>query len=291
MGGRPVLLQRFPDGAAGKSFFQKRVPDGRARRGCRRPMVTTPNGTTSNALVIADIAHVVWAVNLGCLGFHVWPTHWPTTWTTPTSCASTSTRRPASPSTMIREAARGDEGVPRRARHHRASRRPPATAACTSTCAWSRDGTPTTCAPPRWPWPASSSAADADLVTAAWWKEERGAARLHRLQPERAAQDGVRRVVGAGPADGQVSTPLTWDELDHRPARRPDHRDRSRAPGRGWATRGPRWTTTRSRSSRCSSCTSTTGPPGCPDAPWPPVYPKMPDEPPRVAPSRAKRPE
>jgi DNA primase len=26
------------------------------------------------------------------------------------------------------------------------------------------------------------------------------------------------------------------------------------------------------------------------DAPWPPVYPKMPDEPPRVAPSRARKP-
>ena len=28
---------------------------------------------------------------------------------------------------------------------------------------------------------------------------------------------------------------------------------------------------------------------GIPDNPWPPVYPKMPDEPPRVAPSRAKK--
>ena len=28
---------------------------------------------------------------------------------------------------------------------------------------------------------------------------------------------------------------------------------------------------------------------GLHDAPWPPVYPKMPDEPPRVAPSRAKK--
>src|SRR4051812_49588465 len=27
MGGRPVLLQRFPNGAGGSSFFQKRVPD------------------------------------------------------------------------------------------------------------------------------------------------------------------------------------------------------------------------------------------------------------------------
>jgi len=29
---------------------------------------------------------------------------------------------------------------------------------------------------------------------------------------------------------------------------------------------------------------------GLPDAPWPPVYPKQPGEPPRVAPSRAKKP-
>ena len=29
---------------------------------------------------------------------------------------------------------------------------------------------------------------------------------------------------------------------------------------------------------------------GLQDAPWPPVYPKMPDEPPRVAPSRARKP-
>ena len=28
---------------------------------------------------------------------------------------------------------------------------------------------------------------------------------------------------------------------------------------------------------------------GLRDAPWPPVYPKQPDEPPRVAPSRARR--
>jgi hypothetical protein len=28
---------------------------------------------------------------------------------------------------------------------------------------------------------------------------------------------------------------------------------------------------------------------GLPDAAWPPVYPKMPGEPPRVAPSRARK--
>ena len=72
MGGRPVLMQRFPQGAGGKSFFQKRVPDG-APEWLQTTTVETVNGTPSRALVAADVAHVAWAVNLACLGFHVWP--------------------------------------------------------------------------------------------------------------------------------------------------------------------------------------------------------------------------
>ncbi|MDQ1374268.1 MAG: hypothetical protein QOJ09_1606, partial [Actinomycetota bacterium] len=72
MGGRPVLMQRFPDGADGPSFFQKRVPKDRPDW-LQTTTVSTPNGTTSQALVAADLAHVLWAVNMGCLGFHVWP--------------------------------------------------------------------------------------------------------------------------------------------------------------------------------------------------------------------------
>src|SRR3954453_24003207 len=71
-GGRPSLMQRFPHGAEGSSFFQKRVPES-APEWLRTTVVSTPNGTTSRALVLADTAHVVWAVNLACLGFHVWP--------------------------------------------------------------------------------------------------------------------------------------------------------------------------------------------------------------------------
>ena len=72
MGGRPVLMQRFPKGAGGPSFFQKRVPDG-APEWLETTTVQTVNGTPSRALVAADVAHVAWAVNLACLGFHVWP--------------------------------------------------------------------------------------------------------------------------------------------------------------------------------------------------------------------------
>ncbi|WP_280436791.1 non-homologous end-joining DNA ligase [Nocardia carnea] len=71
-GGRPLLLERYPDGASGKSWFQKRVPKS-APDWLHTVEVSTPNGTTSDALVAHDMAHVLWAVNQGCLGFHVWP--------------------------------------------------------------------------------------------------------------------------------------------------------------------------------------------------------------------------
>src|ERR1041384_1081508 len=51
-GGRPTLMQRFPHGAEGSSFFQKRVPDN-APDWLHTTIVTTPNGTTSRALVLA----------------------------------------------------------------------------------------------------------------------------------------------------------------------------------------------------------------------------------------------
>ena len=72
VGGRPALMQRFPDGASGKSFWQKRVPKG-APEWLETTEVSTPNGTTSQAIVLADIAHVVWAAHMGSLCFHVWP--------------------------------------------------------------------------------------------------------------------------------------------------------------------------------------------------------------------------
>jgi DNA ligase D-like protein (predicted polymerase) len=72
MRGRPLLLERYPAGAGGKSWFQKRVP-ANAPDWLTTTQVATPNGTTSDALVAADLAHIIWAVNLGCIGFHVWP--------------------------------------------------------------------------------------------------------------------------------------------------------------------------------------------------------------------------
>ncbi len=69
---RPVLLERYPNGVRGKSFFQKRIPES-APDWLHTTTVQTINGTPSRALVIADLAHVLWAANQGVLGLHVWP--------------------------------------------------------------------------------------------------------------------------------------------------------------------------------------------------------------------------
>src|SRR5712691_8949440 len=69
---RPTVLKRFPDGALGEPFFQKRVPE-------KRPdwletvRVTFPSGRSADELCPVDVAHLVWAVNLGCLDLNPWP--------------------------------------------------------------------------------------------------------------------------------------------------------------------------------------------------------------------------
>ena len=75
-GDRPILLQRFPNGVGGKSFFQKRIPDS-APEWLETTTVETVNGTPSRALVMADEAHLLWAVNLGAFTMHPWPIRLP----------------------------------------------------------------------------------------------------------------------------------------------------------------------------------------------------------------------
>ena len=65
------MLKRFPDGATGEMFFQKRVP-------AKRPdwlqtaTVAFPSGRTAEELCPADLAHLIWAANLGCLDLNPW---------------------------------------------------------------------------------------------------------------------------------------------------------------------------------------------------------------------------
>jgi DNA ligase D len=285
LGGRPVLLQRFPNGAGGPSFFQKRVPETRPDW-LETSIVSTPNGTTSRALVVADLAHVLWAVNMGCLGFHVWPSR------AADPDHADELRIDLDPSSgvtfpMVQEAARevrallGEVGV---------------------------TGLPKTTGNrgihvyvrllPNWNSIEVRSAAVAvarelerrrpDLVTAAWWKEERG----RRVFIDFNQNAPHKTIFGAwcvrARPGAQVSTPFHWEALD---AINPDDLTIATVPGRVVAEGDPWEAMEREPQSLepLLAMHQRDAASGLLDAPWPPVYPKMPGEPPRVAPSRARK--
>jgi len=69
---RPTVLKRFVDGAAGKPFFQKRVPDS-APEWLQTTTVQFPSGRSARELLPNDAAHLVWGVNLGVIDWNPWP--------------------------------------------------------------------------------------------------------------------------------------------------------------------------------------------------------------------------
>lgn len=284
MGGRPVLMQRFPHGATGSSFFQKRVPDNRPEW-LRTTVVSTPNGTTSNALVAEDIAHVLWAVNLACLGFHVWPTRADD----PEHADELRIDLDPSPGVtfdMVREAAHETDELLR----------------SVGLLGWAK----TTGNRgihvyvgllPQWTSIEVRAAAVAvarelerrrpDLITAAWWKEERG----QRVFVDFNQNAPHKTVFGAWSVrarpGAQVSTPFSWEEL---PTVHPDELTMANVPDR-LAAQGDPWQGWEAQSlAPLLDMVRADSESGLADAPWPPVYPKMPGEPPRVAPSRARKP-
>ncbi|MGD9571329.1 MAG: non-homologous end-joining DNA ligase [Thermoleophilia bacterium] len=283
---RPTLLQRFPDGATGPSFFQKRIPK-TAPDWLETTTVSTPNGTTSRAIVMHDIAHVLWAANQGCLGFHPWP------YRAPTPDETDELRLDLDPSpgvtfSMVQEAAAevraflGELGITAF----------PKTTGNRGLHLYVR-------VEPGWDSFAVRQAAVSvaremerrrpDLITGAWWKEERG----ERVFVDFNQNAPHKTVFGAwcvrARPGGQVSTPFLWDELK---GIVPDELTIRSVPGRV-AAGGDPWAAIddaphsieplveRYRADLAA---------GIPDNPWPPVYPKMPDEAPRVAPSRARKP-
>ena len=69
---RPVTLQRFPDGTAGEEFFSKNPPRG-APAWSRTVMCTYPSGRKHPQLVVDETATAVWAVQMNTITFHPWP--------------------------------------------------------------------------------------------------------------------------------------------------------------------------------------------------------------------------
>ena len=72
VGDRPVTLQRFPDGVEGEEFFSKNPPKG-VPAWARSVMCTYPSARSHPQLVIDEIATAVWAVQMNTVTFHPWP--------------------------------------------------------------------------------------------------------------------------------------------------------------------------------------------------------------------------
>ena len=68
---RPTVLKRYPDGVDGEMFFQKRVPAS-VPPWLATATVTFPSGRSAEELCPADVAHLIWAVNLGCIDLNPW---------------------------------------------------------------------------------------------------------------------------------------------------------------------------------------------------------------------------
>lgn len=282
---RPVLLERYPNGVRGKSFFQKRIPES-APDWLQTTTVETINGTPSQALVIADLAHVLWAANQGVLGLHVWQFRA----SEPHEADEMRIDLDPTPGVtfdQVRESAAlvrdylaelamvgfakttGSKGI------HIYVRVEPgwdSFAIRGAVVALGRE----------------LSERHPDLITDKWWKEERGE-RVFVDFNQNAPHKNMFGAWCARPRVGaQVSTPFGWDELD---TINPETCTIDTVPHR-LASLGDPWELM--DEAPCSIVPlverfAADLANGIADAPWPPQYPKMPNEAPRVQPSRARQ--
>lgn len=281
---RPTVLKRYPDGAEGAFFYQKRVPAKRPEW-LETATVRFPSGNEAVELCPVDVAHIVWAVNLGCLDLNPWPVrrgdvdH-------PDELRIDLDPQPQVPFESVRQVAlearqvlleHGLEGFAKTSGSRGIHVNVPIAA--------------------RWEFVDVRRAALAlarelerrlpQLVTAAWWKEQRGE-RVFVDYNQNARDRTVASAysVRANP-EGRVSCPVTWDEVA---AVEPAELTLATVPGR-FATMGdPAAAIDEHRYDLQPllelAARDEAG--GLGDAPWPPHFTKQRGEPHRAAPSRSR---
>src|SRR5581483_2653507 len=279
---RPTTLYRWPNGVEGEGFFQKRVPPG--PDWMQTATVRFPSGRFAQMLVLADAAHILWAVNLGCIDFNPWPVRC-TDVDHPDELRIDLDPTPEVPFEHVRRVALIAHEV---LLEHQLTGYPKTSG---------KRGIHVNCRiAPEWGFTTVRRAALAfareierrmpDVATTAWWKEERRGVFVDYNQNARdrtvASAYSVRPV-----PDARVSCPLRWDEVaDVEPA---DFNIRT-VPRR-FATPGDPGADIDAHPGRIESLLELADRDqrdGLGEAPWPPHSPKQRDEPPRVQPSKRR---
>src|SRR6188474_1958438 len=285
-GGRPMALKRFVNGATGEAFFQKRAPENRPPW-LRTVTLSFPSGRTADEIVVDDAAGLAWIVNLGCIDLNPHPVRaddldhpdelrvdldpipgieWPQIRDVAMTCkeALEAVALVGWPKTS------GSRGIHINVRIER-----------------------------RWTYPevrraALALARDVEArmpgkATSKWWKEERQGVFLDYNQ--NAKDRTVASAYSVRPLpDARVSTPLAWDEV---PTCEPEAFTITTVPDR-FATTGDPGAGIDDAAGSLEALLELSAKherEGQGDAPWPPNYAKQAGEPPRVQPSRKRRPD
>lgn len=281
---RPTHLQRFPDGIEGEQIYQKRVPEKHPDylRTCR---VTFPSGRTADALMVTHPSAIVWAAQMGSITLHPWQVRCPDT----DHPDELRVDLDPQPGTGFAEARAVAVDILKPLLDELGLIGYPKTSGGRGVHVFLRIAAD-------WDFVAVRRAGIAlaremarrapDLVTASWWKEERGA-RIFVDFNQNARDRTFAAAYSVRPTPiATVSTPLTWDELAA--ATTPDDYTMQTVPallaGRGDPM--AEMDSVRQSIRALLEMADADAAEGLGDLPYPPNYPKMPGEPKRVQPSR-----
>lgn len=283
---RPTVLKRYPHGAEGDFFFQKRAPE-------KRPpwietvQVSFPSGRTADELCPTHVSDLAWAANLGCLDLNPWAVR-RSDLDHPDELRVDLDPQPGVEFEAVRQVALvtrevlaengGLVGFPK--------------------TSGSRGMHINIRIEAEWEFAQVRRAAVAlareierrlpDIATSKWWKEERGE-RVFIDYNQNARDRTVASAysVRANP-EGRVSCPVTWDEV---PDVEPNDLTIATVPAR-FAKLGDVGAGIEDRTYRLDGLLELADrdeKEGLGDAPWPPSFAKQKGEPKRVQPSRARK--
>jgi DNA ligase D-like protein (predicted polymerase) len=283
-GGRPNVLVRYPNGADGEFFFQKRAPASRPEW-IEVVTLSFPSGRTAEEVVPRDAATLAWMANLACLELHPHPVR-ADDLEHPDELRVDLDPVPGVQWPQLQEVAR----IVRATLHDVGLAGWPKTSG-------SRGIHINVRIERRWTFVDVRRAALAlareverrapALATSKWWKEERHGVFIDFNQNAKDRTVASAYSVRPRP-DARVSAPVTWDEID---ACNPADFTMATVPARVARIGDPHADIDRHP---CSlepllDLAARHEREGLGDAPWPPQYRKQPGEPPRVQPSRARR--